>query len=141
MNQMNDVPSGAADVPGITNRMSPLSVSETVERLRDAMRVAGATVFAVIDQDGAAAEAGQVLRETKLLVFGNPAVGTPLMDAVPLSAMDLPLKIVVWQDDHGQVWMTYLSAEWLAQRYGFSSELARPLGAPEALALSIAAAA
>jgi uncharacterized protein (DUF302 family) len=138
--QMNDVPSGAADVPGITNRRSPVSVSETVERLRDAMRVAGATVFAVIDQDGAAAEAGQTLRETKLLVFGNPAAGTPLMDAVPLSAMDLPLKIVVWQDDQGQVWMTYLSAEWLAQRYGLSIELTRPLGAPDSLARSIATA-
>jgi uncharacterized protein (DUF302 family) len=137
MHQMNDVPSGAADVFGITNRRSPLSVSETVERLRAAIRAAGATVFAVIDQDGAAAEAGQTLRETKLLVFGNPVAGTPLMDAVPLSAMDLPLKILVWQDDLGQVWMTYLSAEWLTQRYGLSVELARPLGAPEALARSI----
>jgi uncharacterized protein (DUF302 family) len=131
---MNDIPYGAADVPGIIHRRSPLSVSTTVERLGDLMHEAGATVFSVIDQSGAAAAAGRTLRQTKLIVFGNPAAGTPVMDAVPLSGLDLPLKIMVWEDDRGQVWMTYLSTEWLADRYGLSPDLARPLGASDALA-------
>lgn len=132
--QSNDVPYGTTEVPGINHRRSVLPVAETVERVVELLRETGATVFAVIDQSGAAKAAGQALRDTKLVIFGNPAAGTPVMEAVPLSAMDLPLKVLVWEDDSGQVWMTYLSAAWLAERYGLRAELARPLGAPDALA-------
>lgn len=132
--QSNDIPYGTTEVPGINHRRSVLPVAETVERVVELLRETGATVFAVIDQSGAAKAAGQALRDTKLVIFGNPAAGTPVMEAVPLSAMDLPLKILVWEDDSGQVWMTYLSAAWLAERYGLQAELARPLGAPDALA-------
>jgi uncharacterized protein (DUF302 family) len=136
--QANDIPYGTAEVPGITHRRSTMPVSETVDRLSTLMHEAGATVFAVINQNGAAEAAGRTLRDTKLIVFGNPAAGTPVMQAVPQSAMDLPLKVLVWEDDHGRVWMTHLSAEWLAERYGLSADLARPLGAPDALTSRVA---
>lgn len=129
----NDSPYGTTAVPGITHRRSPVPVPETVSRLRRLMDQAGATVFAVVDQSGAAQAAGLTLRQTALVVFGSPAAGTPLMKAMPLIAMDLPLKILVWEDDEGQVWMTYLAADWLADRYGLSAELAQPLSAPEVL--------
>jgi uncharacterized protein (DUF302 family) len=131
--QSSDIPYGTTEVSGISHRRSTLPVSRTVDRLVELLHEAGATVFAVIDQSGAAEGAGQALRNTTLVVFGNPSAGTPVMQAVPLSAMDLPLKVLVWEDDSGQVWMTYLSAEWLAERYGLPTDLARPLGAPDAL--------
>lgn len=138
--ETGDIPYGAGQVPGIVHRRSALRVAETVERLTEVVRGAGATLFAVIDQSGAARAAGQTLRDTTLVIFGNPAAGTPVMEAVPLSGMDLPLKVLVWQDDHGQVWMSYLSAEWLAERYSLTSDLARPLAAPGALTGRVATA-
>ena len=68
-----------------------------------------------------------------LVVFGNPAAGTPVMAVAPLSALDLPLKVLIWVDDDRAVWMSYLSAEWLAQRYALGPELSAPLRAPEVL--------
>lgn len=130
----DDLPAGIAAVAGISHRRSQEPVPKTVDHLRRLIDGAGATVFAVIDQSGAAEAAGLTLRKTSLIIFGNPAAGTPVMQASPLSAMDLPLKILVWEDDAGQVWMTYLSADWLAARYGLASELAKPLAAPDALA-------
>ncbi|MGO8861680.1 MAG: DUF302 domain-containing protein [Acidimicrobiales bacterium] len=136
--QSNDIPYGTAEVSGINHRRSVLPVAETVDRLGELLHEAGVTVFAVIDQSRAAKAAGQALRDTRLMIFGNPAAGTPVMEAVPLSALDLPLKVLVWEDDSGQVWMTYLSAAWLAKRYGLEADLARPLGAPDALTSRVA---
>jgi uncharacterized protein (DUF302 family) len=130
MTELNDLPAETTEVPGIIHRRSTLSVGDTVDRLTEIMRQAGATVFAVIDQSGAAGAAGLSLRDTKLMIFGNPAAGTAVMQAAPLSAMDLPLKVLVWEDDQSHVWMTYLSAEWLSERYGLAADLARPLAAP-----------
>jgi uncharacterized protein (DUF302 family) len=79
-----------------------------------------------------------VLRDTKLLVFGNPAGGTPAMVASPLAALDLPLKVLVWMDDDGAVWMSYLDAAWLAARHGLATELAAPLSAVDRLTNQIA---
>jgi uncharacterized protein (DUF302 family) len=138
MSEPNDLPYGSNEVAGIEHRRSMFSVPDTVDHLNDAMRHAGATVFAVIDQSEAAREAGLTLRDTRLMIFGNPAAGTPVMQATPLSALDLPLKILVWEDDRSQVWMTYLSGEWLSERYGLSAELARPLMAPDALTSRVA---
>jgi uncharacterized protein (DUF302 family) len=136
----SDVPYGTTHIPGIAHRRSTLSVDETVDRLSELIEAAGAITFTVIDQRRAAEAAGQRLRDTKLMVFGNPAAGTPLMAAVPLSAMDLPLKILVWQDDEDQVWMTYLSAEWLAGRYGLTPQQAQPLAAADAMTGRVATA-
>lgn len=127
-------PAGAAPVDGIINRRSRRSLADTVTHLTEAIEAAGARLFADIDQSAEAASAGLSLRPTRLLIFGNPASGTPVMQQVPLAALDLPLKILVWADDVGVVWMTYLSPQWLSARYGLSADLARPLGAVEALA-------
>lgn len=126
-------PVGAGSVPGLVHRRSPHPVAETVERLSAAIAGAGAKLFATIDHSGEAERAGQRLRDTKLLIFGNPAVGTAVMAAAPLSAIDLPVKVLVWADDGGNVWMSYLDAAWLAERYGLRADQAGPLAAPERL--------
>ncbi len=131
-------PVGAMAVAGVVNRRSPLPVSETVDRLTEAIGVAGAKVFALIDHSGEAKAAGLSLRDTKLLVFGSPAAGTAVMQAAPLSALDLPLKILVWADDGGTVWMSYISPEWLAGRHGIPADLTKPLSAVEMLVSRIA---
>jgi len=124
---------------GIVSRRSPYGVAETVSRLTDAMEAAGAKVFAVIDQAAEARNVGLKLRETQLVLFGNPVGGTPVMEAEPLAALDLPLKIVVSEDDDGKVWMIYLDRNWLATRYDLSVQLAGPLAAPAVLAAKVAA--
>jgi uncharacterized protein (DUF302 family) len=109
-------PMGARATSGVVSRRSPLPVAETVDRLVTAIRAAGAKLFVVVDHSGEAQRVGMDLRDTKLLVFGNPAGGTPAMVASPLAGLDLPLKIQVWMDDDGAVWMSYLDASWLAAR-------------------------
>jgi uncharacterized protein (DUF302 family) len=86
---------------GIVSKRSSLSVAETVDRLRQEIGSAGARLFAVIDHSGEAASVGLSLRDTKLILFGNPALGTEVMAEEPLAALDLPLKILVWRDDGG----------------------------------------
>src|SRR6202021_4296129 len=113
---------------GSTTKVSPRSVTETVSRLTGILSAKGLKVFAVIDQAAEARQAGLELRETVLVVFGNPAAGTPVMDAAPLAALDLPLKVLVWADG-GQTKVTYTAPEALAARYGLSAELAARLAA------------
>jgi uncharacterized protein (DUF302 family) len=132
-------PAGTHHVSGVVNRRSPLSVDDTVQRLTEAVVAAGAKIFAVIDQSAEAARAGTSLRDTQLVLFGNPLAGTPVMEVSPLAALDLPLKILVWADDDGVVWMTYLSAEWLADRYDVPAHVAGPLSAVENLTGHLAA--
>src|ERR1700761_6957858 len=83
----------------VTTKVSPRPVAATVSRLTGILAAKGLKVFAVIDQSDEARQAGLQLRETTLVIFGNPAAGTPVMDAAPLTALDLPLKVVVWDDD------------------------------------------
>jgi uncharacterized protein (DUF302 family) len=128
-------------VDGIVSKPSPFSVAETVSKLTEAIGAAGAKVFAVIDQSAEARAVGQSLRETTLVLFGNPAAGTSVMAAVPLAAMDLPVKLLVYADDDGTVWISYLDRAWLVARYQLSAELAAPLGAPAALAAKVTGAA
>ena len=132
-------PFGAAPVPGISHLHSPHSVEDTVERLAEAIRDAGAKLFSVVDHSEEAEKAGLSLRPTKLLVFGNPVGGTPVMVAAPLSAIDLPIKVLVWEDDAGAVWLSHLDADWLAGRHGLTVELAAPLAAAGKLAARAAA--
>jgi uncharacterized protein (DUF302 family) len=133
------VPFGAHPTEGVVHRHSPYSVADTVARLTAAVEAAGAKLFVLVDHSGEAERAGLTLRDTKLLIFGNPVGGTPAMQASPVTALDLPMKILVWADDHGEVWMTYLSAGWLAQRHGIPAEQAKPLGAVDALTSRVAA--
>ena len=134
-----DAPIGVPTVSGVVHRRSPLSVAGTVERLTDAIDRAGAKLFCVVDHSGEAERVGLSLRDTRLLIFGNPVGGTPVMQAAPLAALDLPLKLLVWADDAESVWMTYLSAEWLADRHGFPGDVAKPLTAVDALTARVAA--
>ena len=108
-------------------------------RIADEIAAAGATMFAVVDHSGEAARAGLSLRDTELLIFGNPRGGTAAMVAAPLAAIDLPLKLLVWEDDEGAVWMSHVDPQWLAERYGLAADVAAPLAAPGALAGRVAA--
>jgi uncharacterized protein (DUF302 family) len=134
---MTQAPAGTHPVDGIVSTRSELSVADTAERLATLIGTAGATLFGVIDQSAEAEQAGLSLRATKLVIFGNPSAGTPVMAAAPLAALDLPLKILVWEDDEGTVWMTYLDPAWLAARHGLTGPLAAPLAAPAALTARI----
>jgi uncharacterized protein (DUF302 family) len=107
----------------VTTKTSPRPVQETVARLTELLGSRGMKVFDVIDQSAEAGEAGLKLRPTTLVLFGNPAAGTPVMDAVPLAALDLPLKVLIWADGD-QTKVSYYSPAALAARYGLSDELA-----------------
>lgn len=115
-----------------TTKSSAWPVAETVDRLTALMVQRGMSVFATIDQRAAARAAGLDLRDTVLIVFGSPTAGTPVMDAVPLAALDLPLKVLVW-DDAGGTRVSYLAPAALAARYGLSSSLAAPLAGIDGL--------
>jgi uncharacterized protein (DUF302 family) len=130
---LDTTPIGTRTTVGIANKKSPFSVSETVDRLSEAIRGAGATLFAVVDHSGEAERVGLALRDTKLMIFGNPVGGTPVMAASPLAAIDLPLKVLVWAAEDGTVWMSYLTPKWLADRHGLPVELVTPLSAAEML--------
>jgi uncharacterized protein (DUF302 family) len=113
---------------GVITKESPRTVAETAARFTGIAKAKGLRVFAVIDQAAEARQVGLALRDTVLVVFGNPAAGTPVMAAAPLSALDLPLKFVVW-DDGGQTRVSYVSPETVAARYGLDAALAANLAA------------
>jgi len=114
------------------------SVDETVEKLKGILMAKGVTVFAVVDHSGEAAKAGLQMPNTKLLIFGSPKAGTPVMLAAPSIAIDLPLKILVAEDGAGKVWVSYNSTQFLAERHGVPSELMKNLAVIEALAAAAA---
>jgi uncharacterized protein (DUF302 family) len=111
------------DQKGMVHRSSPLSVAETLLRLESALAKRGIPVLARIDHSGAAAEVGLLMKPTELVIFGNAKSGTPLMLSAPTTALDLPLKALVWEDAEGKVWVTYNSPEYLQERHGFAVEL------------------
>ena len=108
---------------GIVSIPSNHSVDETVDRLQNILRSKEITLFAIIDHSGEAAKVGMEMPPTKLLIFGNPKGGTPLMLAAPSIALDLPLKILVSKDAQGKVWLSYNSPEYLKERYDLPSNL------------------
>lgn len=122
----------------LVTKLSPLPVHDTVTRITEMVAAKGAKVFAVIDHSGEAAAAGLELRDTKVVIFGSPQTGTPVMQAAPLAALDLPLKILVWADG-GQTKLTYAPPAELAARYGLDDELAGRLAAVEAITDAVAA--
>jgi uncharacterized protein (DUF302 family) len=123
---------------GIVNHPSTHSVDETVAKLEALLQAKGITVFALVDHSGEAAKAGLTMRPTKLAIFGNPKAGTPLMLAAPSSAIDLPLKILVWEDAQAQVWISYNDPAYLQARHGFADDLLRNIAVVETLALESA---
>jgi uncharacterized protein (DUF302 family) len=114
------------DSRGFVIKLSPRSVAETIERLSAIIVDKGLKQFALIDHSGEARANGLELRETKVVIFGSPLAGTPVMAAVPLAALDLPLKVLVF-DDGGQTKVCYTAPGELARRYGLSEELSARL--------------
>jgi uncharacterized protein (DUF302 family) len=123
---------------GIVNKPSKHSVDDTLGKLQNILEAKGIAVFALIDHSGEAAKVEMKMRPTKLLIFGNPKGGTPLMLAAPSIAIDLPLKILIWQDDREEVWVSYNTTEYLAERHGLPPHLAQNIGFIETLAANIA---
>lgn len=119
---------------GIVTRPSPFSVSDTIDRLQKAFAAKGVRLFALVDHSGEAEKVGLSMPPTKLLIFGNPAAGTPVMLAAPTAAIDLPLKILVSQDPARGVQISWNSPAWLEERHGIPEALVKVLAAPEALA-------
>ncbi len=114
---------------GLVRLRSPYSVDETVRRIEAVLRQRGLTIFCVVDHSGEAERAGLAMRPTRLVIFGSPAAGTPVMVAAPSSAIDLPLKALVSQDAAGDVWVAYNSPDYLRLRHGVPEDLARNISA------------
>ena len=123
---------------GIISKPSQLSVDETVEKLQQILHANGVKLFALVDHSGEAESVGMHLRPTKLLIFGNPKAGTPLMIAAPSIAIDLPLKILVSEDADGKVWISYNSPGFLQARHKLPQELVQNIAVVEALAAKAA---
>ena len=111
----------AAD--GLTTIRSRHGPKDTMNRLEAEVKAKGLTVFTRIDHAAGAAEVGLSLRPTELLIFGNARGGTPLMQSVQTSGIDLPLKALVWQDASGTTWLSYNDPSWLAKRHGLGHEV------------------
>jgi uncharacterized protein (DUF302 family) len=103
---------------GIWSISSNFSVDETLERLKRTLQEKGVMIFAIVDHSGEADKVGLKMPPTKLVIFGNPKAGTPLMLAAPSIAIDLPLKMLIWQDGQGEVWVSYNGPEYLLERHG-----------------------
>ena len=120
-------------VEGIVTRPSPFSVEETLERLQEIIRSRNLTLFAHIDHSGEARRVGLTMQETHVLIFGNPKGGTPLMIASPLLALDLPLKVLVWQSADNRVWVSTTSVTYLRDRYAIPQELVGNIAVVDAI--------
>jgi uncharacterized protein (DUF302 family) len=123
---------------GIIDTPSNHSVDQTVDKLKGILEAKGVTLFALVDHSGEAAKVGMKMRPTKLLIFGNPKAGTPVMLAAASSAIDLPLKILIREDEHGKVWVSYNSPEYLQERHDIPKELLQNIAAAETLAAKAA---
>jgi uncharacterized protein (DUF302 family) len=119
--------------PGVVSRISPHSLSDTLAKLRHLVTQKGLTLVCEVDHAAAARSVGLEMQPAHVLIFGNPAAGTPLMRAAPLVALDLPLKVLVWQDHDGTVFVSYSSPAHLAERYGVPAELALNIAGLDAI--------
>jgi uncharacterized protein (DUF302 family) len=107
-------------IEGLTSIQSSFGPKATMDRLEAEIRATGMTVFARIDHAAGAAEVGLTLRPTELIIFGNARGGTPLMESIQTVGIDLPLKVLVWQDAQGKTWISYNEPGWIARRHGVS---------------------
>jgi uncharacterized protein (DUF302 family) len=123
---------------GLVDLPSNHSVEETLDRLRRILGAKNITLFAVVDHSGEAAKAGIEMLPTKLVIFGNPKAGTPVMIASPSSAIDLPLKILIWEDARGKVWVSYNSPAYLQQRHNIPQNVLPNITVIDALAAAVA---
>ena len=111
------------DSEGVVTKPSPRSVEATVARIERIIEDKGLTLFAVIDHSGAAERVGLTMPDTKLVIFGSPAAGTPVMVARPLAALDLPLKLLVFEDNAGSVYVSFNSPSFLGERHHLSEAM------------------
>ena len=125
-------------INGIVDIRSNDSVDETVDKLKAILHAKGVTLFALVDHSGEAEKVGMKMRPTKLLIFGNPKSGTPLMLAAPSIAIDLPLKLLVWEDAESRVWVSYNSPAYLQQRHNLPADLLQNIAVAETLAMKAA---
>ena len=123
---------------GILSKPSNHSVEETLEKLKRILQAKGVALFTIVDHSGEAEKVGLKMRPTKLAIFGNPKAGTPLMLAAPSSAIDPPLKILIWEDADGKVWVSYNSPAYLQERHRFPPELLQNIAVVETLASAAA---
>ena len=123
---------------GILNKRSNYSVDEALERLKRALQAKGVTIFTIVDHSGEAEKVGLKMFPTKLVIFGSPKAGTPLMLAAPSIAIDLPLKILIWEDTEGKIWVSYNSPAYLLERHGLPQELLQNIAVVETLAAAVA---
>jgi uncharacterized protein (DUF302 family) len=124
---------------GIVTVASARSGAATAERLKQLIRERGLMLFSCIDFSGDAERAGLALSFSQLVIFGNPKAGTPLMQCAPTAALDLPLKVLVWEDADGRTWLSFNSIEYLRQRHGLPDDLMKPLSGVVALVEAAAA--
>lgn len=123
---------------GLVSRPSHHSVDQTVEKIESLLRAKGVTLFALVDHGGEAEKVGLRMPPTKLLIFGNPKAGTPLMVASPSAAIDLPLKLLIWEDADGKTWVTYNSPKYLLDRHALPPDLIGNIAVIEAIAANAA---
>ena len=128
----------SATTTGIKTLPSKHSVDETVQRLKNILQAKGVALFALVDHSGEAQKVGMTMPATKLLIFGNPKAGTPLMQAAPSIAIDLPLKILVAENANGEVSVSWNDPDFLQNRHGFPPELVANIAVVEALATAAA---
>jgi len=122
------------EVNGVVRVRSQHDVDATVAKIEAMLVAKGVTVFALVDHSGEAAKVGLSMRPTKLVIFGSPKAGTPLMVAAPSVAIDLPLKLLVWEDGQGEVWIGYNSVAYLQERHHLQEELMANVAVVEVLA-------
>jgi uncharacterized protein (DUF302 family) len=120
----------------VVTKLSPWSMADTLARLSAVVAARGMEVFAVIDHSGKARDVGLDLRDTKLVIFGSPSAATPVMEAAPLAALDLPLRVVVWEDGY-QTMVSYPAPAAVARRYGLDGDLADALASIDALTSAV----
>jgi uncharacterized protein (DUF302 family) len=118
---------------GLMQVVSPYPVDETLQRLQSVLSQRGLQIFALIDHSGEAEKVGLKMRPTKLLIFGSPKGGTPVMVAAPTVAIDLPLKALIAEDENGKVSVTYNTPEYLQQRHGIPDDLVKNIAGVAAL--------
>ena len=120
----------------VVTKLSPWSMADTLARLLAVVAAQGMEVFAVIDHSGKARDVGLALRETKVVIFGSPSAATPVIEAAPLAALDLPFRVAVWEDGH-QTHVSYPAPAAVARRYGLDGDLAEAFAAIDALITAV----
>lgn len=132
--------SNAGEIPGLVRLLSRHSVAATIDRLEASLKQRGILVFARIDFSGDAARAGLRMQPEQMLIFGNPKAGTPLMLQAPAVGLDLPLKLLAWEDAEARVWIAYNDPQYIVRRHGLEEALAGNLAAVVPLIEAAAAA-